>query len=494
MDLTIMEKEISDEKIEKIYEFTKKYSLRKVSAKTLEEKKNVLDDEFEKSLENFGLTLTDEEVNQVKKIIEGKKVKSISSRLIDNFYVFSENNKYLVPQQIENIINSDTVNRGRQRMAIEFYIQATGLIDIPILIDLIKKSGISILKEDITKFINESENAYKIVDNKVFITLLEDSLDKFKTYEEVEYKVYKLEEMFQLMHGAEIKDTIERYIEILEKYSSEERATKICLIIEYFVKMYGDEINIVNEVLKKEQLFLEPEDKKELDIITELLYYNGPSWFYKGNTPSETWNRKGIKKKYIHTYLIFNGALKIEFLINYLRENHRIYLDKKELKDIVKTLIDVDIQEDIILMKGMNYQEASSLILQKNMFSSYKKIDKIEEMIEESNKNFDKIDVLCEELKLNSKIKNEIISAICFEKFNEIIIEKILEINNVKFTQFEKSKFLTELKNISKSIRIWTFNGYNTKELSSTIKKEKIGRNEKCPCGSGKKYKHCCGR
>ena len=22
----------------------------------------------------------------------------------------------------------------------------------------------------------------------------------------------------------------------------------------------------------------------------------------------------------------------------------------------------------------------------------------------------------------------------------------------------------------------------------------KIGRNEKCPCGSGKKYKHCCGR
>ena len=22
---------------------------------------------------------------------------------------------------------------------------------------------------------------------------------------------------------------------------------------------------------------------------------------------------------------------------------------------------------------------------------------------------------------------------------------------------------------------------------------EKVGRNEKCPCGSGKKYKHCCG-
>ena len=24
--------------------------------------------------------------------------------------------------------------------------------------------------------------------------------------------------------------------------------------------------------------------------------------------------------------------------------------------------------------------------------------------------------------------------------------------------------------------------------------RKKIGRNEPCPCGSGKKYKHCCGR
>ena len=24
------------------------------------------------------------------------------------------------------------------------------------------------------------------------------------------------------------------------------------------------------------------------------------------------------------------------------------------------------------------------------------------------------------------------------------------------------------------------------------LKNQKIGRNEKCPCGSGKKFKHCC--
>ena len=31
---------------------------------------------------------------------------------------------------------------------------------------------------------------------------------------------------------------------------------------------------------------------------------------------------------------------------------------------------------------------------------------------------------------------------------------------------------------------------------SKTVRREtpKVGRNEPCPCGSGKKYKHCCGR
>lgn len=32
------------------------------------------------------------------------------------------------------------------------------------------------------------------------------------------------------------------------------------------------------------------------------------------------------------------------------------------------------------------------------------------------------------------------------------------------------------------------------KQSKTVVKGKKIGRNEPCPCGSGKKYKHCCGR
>ena len=36
--------------------------------------------------------------------------------------------------------------------------------------------------------------------------------------------------------------------------------------------------------------------------------------------------------------------------------------------------------------------------------------------------------------------------------------------------------------------------GDNTKAKQTPIKKQKIGRNDPCPCGSGKKYKQCCGK
>jgi len=36
---------------------------------------------------------------------------------------------------------------------------------------------------------------------------------------------------------------------------------------------------------------------------------------------------------------------------------------------------------------------------------------------------------------------------------------------------------------------------YKAQKISTTIVKEKkIGRNDPCPCGSGKKYKQCCGK
>ena len=77
---------------------------------------------------------------------------------------------------------------------------------------------------------------------------------------------------------------------------------------------------------------------------------------------------------------------------------------------------------------------------------------------------------------------------------------------------YEIGELLSDLNNTT---RMWDNRGYTPNELhqlglaeeapkmvgmmppkQTTYVREgkKIGRNDKCPCGSGKKYKHCCGR
>jgi len=63
----------------------------------------------------------------------------------------------------------------------------------------------------------------------------------------------------------------------------------------------------------------------------------------------------------------------------------------------------------------------------------------------------------------------------------------------------EYTKLIMEIANTT---RLWENRGFTPKELfelskprqSKVLVGGKVGRNEPCPCGSGKKYKKCCGR
>jgi hypothetical protein len=85
------------------------------------------------------------------------------------------------------------------------------------------------------------------------------------------------------------------------------------------------------------------------------------------------------------------------------------------------------------------------------------------------------------------------------------------ERRGVVFKDVEQANEVMKLvTNHINNIRMWENNGHTPKELHEIgngpdlrntmkynfdgvkIKKEKIGRNDPCPCGSGKKYKKCC--
>ncbi|MCM1990108.1 YecA family protein [Oceanirhabdus seepicola] len=82
-------------------------------------------------------------------------------------------------------------------------------------------------------------------------------------------------------------------------------------------------------------------------------------------------------------------------------------------------------------------------------------------------------------------------------------IEQTMEVLNSCFN-FEANKERKEVEDIvikmQGATRVWALRGYTPLEAGETktktktvVKNQKIGRNEKCPCGSGKKYKKCCG-
>lgn len=77
----------------------------------------------------------------------------------------------------------------------------------------------------------------------------------------------------------------------------------------------------------------------------------------------------------------------------------------------------------------------------------------------------------------------------------------------ISFPDVEDLKpFVMKLVDVLNNSRLWVLKGYTPKELSPAqenaestkqtpvVNSEKIGRNEPCPCGSGRKYKKCCGK
>ena len=64
--------------------------------------------------------------------------------------------------------------------------------------------------------------------------------------------------------------------------------------------------------------------------------------------------------------------------------------------------------------------------------------------------------------------------------------------NLLKKLKSDLITILLNLKIVEQKTKEAKTNQFNKKDLERLANK-KIGRNEPCPCKSGKKYKHCCG-
>ena len=79
---------------------------------------------------------------------------------------------------------------------------------------------------------------------------------------------------------------------------------------------------------------------------------------------------------------------------------------------------------------------------------------------------------------------NDMISTIKSETVKQVISVRIVEGREIKRQQVAKISAEGTAENIAAEKR-------RPKVKTAA---EKVGRNDPCPCGSGKKYKKCCGR
>lgn len=78
----------------------------------------------------------------------------------------------------------------------------------------------------------------------------------------------------------------------------------------------------------------------------------------------------------------------------------------------------------------------------------------------------------------------------------EVLID-VLEMFQIDIeSDYEAQRVMERIMAFKQEVRMWIHHGHTEKEVNKLLQRHhlKVGRNSPCPCGSGKKYKKCCGK
>ncbi len=129
--------------------------------------------------------------------------------------------------------------------------------------------------------------------------------------------------------------------------------------------------------------------------------------------------------------------------------------------------------------EGINFNEVERMVFLRNIDTKW--IDHIDSMDQLkkgiSLRQYGQVDPVVEYRKEGSEMFGDLIDAI---QDDTITLLLKAEIRKVQKTASEENKPIATNKD-------------GSTQLSAKKAKEKVGRNDPCPCGSGKKYKNCCG-
>lgn len=468
----------------------------------LAEKKKTIAAKILILFKSLSITFTSEEEKQFENIINDKNVSNISPRLLEALFVFKINIdgciKYVVPKEhIDMYKNSITAKTKKQKemLVVSFYMQVNGVLHIDKLFELVNETGINLNKKKIIKYIKE--DGFILENDLVYINSLPKELNIYNIKKDNQYKIYSLEEIY-LTKIEELEDNFEdKLSNILSKYTKNDN--EIANAIMNMITVGYDFDETISTYLKEENIKFSKKDEEKFNSLVQQIYLKTPSWEFNGFIPNEILNEEPEnieymkKMEYIHAYMLINGVMDIDIMLELFDKEHNLKMTKKELKDMISVMDDLSILNNYVVVRGITRDILNMLTISKDLHMTYKIIEDVDTIFEEDKDNIFKLDEVCQKYHLKDEIKDSIFSMMNFGTFNESILDSILNTFNIKMNNDKKLNLFKKLDSIYKNVRIWTLNGYKKNEMSMK-KNNKIGRNDKCWCGSGKKYKHCCGR
>ena len=272
-------------------------------------------------------------------------------------------------------------------------------------------------------------------------------------------------------------DNDDDMIELLELDGKEYNGNEIVtsFIINGYAYLYKDKDNF--------KVIIPDEIKESINNIDE---YLGDGGMFQN----------GIEH-ILNIYIFYNGVIERKKLQELLKIYHDIDYTLDELDEQIKKVKFNVVGEYYSIFDSIDEIMKKVIIPQKKAFKKYKKVD--------INSDFDYINFTSFNSELSSYIDNlsskyakelsmSLITTIHMNLFANDFVKSMFKEYNIKYTDKDYKNIIEIINNYKNTLPIWVYNGYSKKEVNSMPKEKKVGRNDPCPCGSGKKYKKCCGK
>ncbi len=235
--------------------------------------------------------------------------------------------------------------------------------------------------------------------------------------------------------------------------------------------------------------------------------------------------RNSTLREYIISILNLYGVVKLEWAVELFNKYYAPEVTEEELSNLVKNdmrlvcqskiMNGYIVEETIYAVDKDNFKEFVAATIDKEYFvpsqellekmydeTYYEPSLQIEKLKSYLKKNYLKDDETVEE----AIMAVTMIARVDCDKTGktmELMLEELANIGVQFNSMAEINEMLKHIIPVVNITRKWINKGYTAQELSphtfdsktgQKIKVIDIGRNAQCPCGSGKKYKKCCGR